>query len=214
MKEINNSTLALFVVMAIVVSVFGTLLSLNKLNQLGDTSITGMLSTTATQTGTANLTVPSVAAINLTNNTVELGVIPVEEYNDSYNKDDYFRVRNDGTVNVSIQVKDASQLNQGLVDRNGTGPFTSITTSGGCLATTPATCFMIWCNKTQSGRNCNTTDKIAMRTEYTTVFLWALNSSDGSDVVWFGVNATVPRNEPSGKKQTVAVSFLATDDDS
>ncbi len=65
--DMSNKSLALILVVAIVVSLGGTIISLNKLSQLG---ITGLA---PTDTGTANLTISSQIHINFDVNNVNFG---------------------------------------------------------------------------------------------------------------------------------------------
>ena len=101
--EISNSLVAVLVVAAIVISVAGTMTTLNIINQFtlvpGD--ITGHIA------GTVNVTVNEsviinwvVQQINFTLNTPESGL---EFWNDT--SDDQpppFKIRNDGSVNVNV----------------------------------------------------------------------------------------------------------------
>jgi hypothetical protein len=66
--EISNKTLALFLVGAIVVSLAGTIVSLNKLDALTTTGYA-----TDTDSGTATLTVQTLASIKFAINTVNFG---------------------------------------------------------------------------------------------------------------------------------------------
>src|SRR3989338_6858364 len=205
MKEISNSALALMVVMAIVISAFGTFLGLSKLNQLG-TGITGFATTAS---GTANLTVPASADISLIDNLNALGTLRINETNTSDIVDDYITVRNDGSVNVTIQVYAATQGSSSQYPNyQGWGPFASVSTDySGCQESTPPeSCFFIKCNSSQSGTQTNTTQ--CNNTYYALYnasgqadLLARLNFVDTVDEAVFGVNVTVPLGEPSGNKQ-------------
>lgn len=201
MKEVSNSTIALLVVLTIVVSVFGTMLSITRLSEVG---ITGMLSNNATAVGAANLTVPASAFINLSDSLVELGSINPDFTNTSDDKDDWFFVRNDGSVNVSIDIYDASQYTATA----GSGPFSSLSTGIGCLGQNPRTCFMVKCNSTQSGYSCNNS-YYAMPVSSGTNFIVDLSNVDSQDEAVFGINVTVPQGEEAGNKQTNNIIFLA-----
>jgi len=212
MKELSNSTLALFVVTAIVISVFGTMLSVTKLNDVG---LTGMASTTSTQTGTANLSVPATAYINLTDTLIAFGVMEIGGQNDSENANDWWMVRNDGSVNISIRV-----YSPGGDDQDGSGspvagsgPFTSQTTGQGCLAQSSlAACFMVKCqNSSAVDATCNTTyDALPVSASGATSRLLINNllpQPSANDTAFFGVNVTVPADEPSGNKEQTVTFF-------
>ena len=196
MKEISNSTLALMVVAAILVSVFGSFMSLSKLNQLG---VTGLV---ISDSGYANVTVSGTASINLSDRSIDVGTLEPGTHNDSETVDDWFVVENIGAVNFSLQIKGGSQV------KNGTGAFTSMT---GCAATTPSTCLMIRCVNASgiSSGACKVTSYTALNTTYSVDYLIDLHNDALNDTAWFGVNITVPTSEGSGlKSQTV--DFLAT----
>lgn len=70
-EHISNKTLAFLVFVAILVSLFGTFLSLNRLKYIGPAQpITGM---GTTPTGNATLTVVTLSSINFTDNSVNWG---------------------------------------------------------------------------------------------------------------------------------------------
>jgi hypothetical protein len=197
MKEMSNSTLALFVIVAIVISIFGTLASLTKLNQLGTgAGLTGMISQNATVSGKANLSIPTSIWINATDNLVEIGSLNPGETNASDNKNDWWIVKNVGSVNISIDIYEHSTYAQ---DEIGTGPFDQATTSGCTDGAEPHTCFQIRChNSTSSWSTCNTT-WYGLPTEVDgNPLLKVLPPSEPNDTAWFGANVTIPLNTPSG----------------
>jgi hypothetical protein len=118
MKEMSNSTLALMVVAAILVSIIGSFISLSK---LGDIGATGYASTGA---GKANLTVPSIVDITVIDGLIELGTIGQDDSNHSSHGDilDYWLINNTGSVNISLRVQDNTQSAEGMGD--GTNGFT------------------------------------------------------------------------------------------
>ena len=221
MEDLSNATLAMFVVAAIAISVFGTMLSLSKLTDL---SITGLLSTNTSATGYANLSVPASSFINLTDTRIDLGQLDVGARNTSYTKNDWWTVRNDGTVNISIRIYSTStdDQNGNGTATDGRGPFSSTTTAAGCLnnfgtVNIPNACFTVACNSTQSGNStnntalCNTTyDALPINANGAASRLLAVNLSPTAsiDQAVFGVNITVPEAEPAGLKEQ-DVTFLA-----
>ncbi len=72
MEQISNKTLAILLVMAIVISLTGTVISLNKIGRIriANPEATGAATT---GTGAVNLTISMTAAITLVNNTVFWG---------------------------------------------------------------------------------------------------------------------------------------------
>ena len=67
--EISNKTLAMLLVAAIVVSLGGTLVSLNKLSRFNTAGITGL----ASASGEANLTISETVSITLLDGKIEFG---------------------------------------------------------------------------------------------------------------------------------------------
>ncbi len=213
MKEMSNSTLALLVVSAIVVSVFGTLMSINRLNLLtGGAGVTGFATTA---TGTANLSVSASAAISFSDSLIEIGTLLPNQTNSSDDKNDWWRVLNDGGVNVSIEVYATSQGSGTYLNNRGLGPFsTSTASTSGCIvpSTFVHTCFKIKCNSTATGLQCNNTYYPLWNQTGQNIMLIDLSYVDGSDYAVFGVNVTVPISEPSGNKQQ-QVTFLGASSD-
>jgi hypothetical protein len=137
MKEISNITLALLVVGTMIVSVFGTFISLNKITQFNNLGgVTGL----ALGTGIANLTVPESTTFELDDSLIELRELSVStdsvnNTNTSESVDDWWILRNVGTVNISIRIYShaSSDQNVGGPQVAGRGPFTSSSVDKGCL---------------------------------------------------------------------------------
>lgn len=225
MKELSNSTLAMLVVITIIVSVSGTLISLSKLSQFGGgAGVTGMISSSLNATGEVNLTVQSTTYINATDNVIELGVIDPGSSGTSESVNDWFNVRNDGSVNITIRiyshpdvyVTDEGALNQsgssGTSYLSGRGPFTSDTVSEGCLNRTTdgdvlQACFMVKCqNSTYTDAICNSTyEALPLSnvgpTSRKLIEYLAPTPDNINDSAIFGVNVTVPTGEPAGVKR-------------
>ena len=229
MREISNTGLVLLVVAAIVVSIGGTIFSISKIGQQPSNIIITGLATSGI--GTANLTVDTTASITLADDAINLGTIKPYDSNDSYQKNDFWKVNNDGSVNVSIQVYGTQQNGNG----RGRGPFTTATSAGGCLNnvttlslpgysfSSSSSCFQIRCNSTLSAVNasvnnigCNATTNwtVLPAVAGQEVFIFDLDYRAGGggnsvgDNATFAVNVTVPPDEPSGAKSQ-AVTFLA-----
>jgi hypothetical protein len=201
MKEISNSTLAMLVVLAITVSVFSTLVSLNRLNVLGGG--VGLTGFATTDIGIANVTVSATASINLTDRSVDLGTVTVMFSNDSDVRNDYFMLKNIGGVNVSIVAFSAAQA------EDGRGAFTTTSDSGGCIDPNPDRCFEIKCNSSRTGFDCNDTYYVLYDTTGEAQDLvWDLSYVEGNDTATFGVNATVPPGEGAGLR-SLGITFEA-----
>ncbi len=200
MKEITNGTLILLIVGAIVVSVAGTLVSLNKLSQFSGYGLTGMISNVDSGTATANLTIASSNWINVSDTIIELGTIDVGKWNDSDTVEDWWVVQNDGSVNISIEIYNASYQSA-----KGAGPFTGL---GGCMDDN--SCFMVRCkNSTYPQADCNTTFGRLNSAAGQIAVITDLSNLEDNDIAYFGVNVTVPESEPAGLK-TQTVMFKAS----
>ena len=118
--EISNKTLVMLLVAAIVVSLGGTLISLNKLSGLGS----GVYGFATSQTGTANLTIESEVAIYANDGLINFGLGVVNgslagvtnvrmssNNTNSYpngtwdwTSADYFEIENTGNVDVKVNI--------------------------------------------------------------------------------------------------------------
>lgn len=112
MAEISNRTLAFLLVGAIVISLGGTLVSLNKLGQMGALSLTG-----AATTGNISLTVAVDTSYNVTNTIIDFGVgyitggnpwaVLDSDYDSNVNwnqstSPQFLTIQNDGNVNINV----------------------------------------------------------------------------------------------------------------
>jgi hypothetical protein len=112
--EIPNSLVALMVLVAIVISVFGTMTTIDVLDRLSgiypvqdiDEDTTGFIS------GLVNVTVNEsisinwiISELNFTLNTRESSIIPFENNTETgYKQSEPFQIRNDGSTNVNISM--------------------------------------------------------------------------------------------------------------
>ncbi|MBD3204629.1 hypothetical protein GF327_10140 [Candidatus Woesearchaeota archaeon] len=134
MDDISNKTLATLLIAAIVITLGGTIISINRLSQVPKAKISGRAST---DTGTAEVTIQSSVSIVLQSNTVNFGTGYVNGSNAacasspdvnistdgsggtnandcwinasddsvwSNSNGNWFDVENDGTVNVSVDI--------------------------------------------------------------------------------------------------------------
>ena len=120
-EEISNKTLAMLLVAAIVVSLGGTLVSLNKLGEFRAGGITGFATE---QSGTANLSITQTVAIYLSDSNIQFGPgivnTSITAYNNAtllsnktnarplgtwdWTSADYFTLENIGNVDTNISV--------------------------------------------------------------------------------------------------------------
>ena len=99
--EISNKTLALFLVAAIVISLGGTIISLNKLNSLSTTGF-------ATSTGVALLNITTSSSIKFVVSTIDFGVGSVNTSGSNQNctmyVNDTSTITKSGCINFSASV--------------------------------------------------------------------------------------------------------------
>lgn len=190
-KGISNQALVTLAILALVVSVVGTLISLSKLETL---RITGFASNI---TGTINITAGAATDISLPTATVNFGTMTGGEVNDT--TDGYpapFNISNDGNVCVNITIR-RDQTNwltgsvQGGNTSNNNNTMYQIDCLGiGCKSGTVTS----WTNIT------NSTGVLAIA---------GLNFTSGNDTAQVEVKVNVPTDEIGGTKGTV-VTFSAT----
>ena len=187
MVEVSNKTLAALLAGLIVISLISLFFSVTKLSSPG---VTGYASSTGI--GITNVTVLSTTYINITDNFIDLGQLYPGEVNDSVDANDYFTIRNDGSVDVNISVYD-----------NSTGLFTGT----GC-SSLPNSCYQIRGNNTQSGTVMNTYTNVPASAGTQLAVCYDLSYTDSVDECIVGVKATVPADEPAGQK-TSTVTIVA-----
>ena len=107
--EISNNTLALFLIAAVVISVGGTIVSLNRLNTLSQiTTTTGFAS--ANSTGTTMLNISTTSAIRFAINAVDFGAGSVNT--------------TAGGTNCTMWINDSSTFNKsGCTSFNTVNPY-------------------------------------------------------------------------------------------
>jgi hypothetical protein len=146
MEEISNKTLAILLICAIVVSLGGTLLSLNKLQQPGGSQITGMA--TNSSYGIAEVTIQAITQIGFNQNAINFGAGYVNDtceycqmavtdgvgsnnggcclddsgagWTDTSNYDEPLILENQGNFNVSLTIQADKNASEWI---NGTGPL-------------------------------------------------------------------------------------------
>jgi hypothetical protein len=206
--EVSNSLVALIVAVAIVVSLAGTMTTLNVLNQIspGEGDFTGFIA------GLVNVTVNEtiqvnwiISELNFTLNTRESSLKPIENNTETgYKQSEPFQIRNDGATNVNVTIYAGDHL--------------------WSQAPIPTPYFQFKCGNNESQcDNCSrcfpnsTMNWTNMTFESANATLVAFNFSylDGSapsgDEIVVHINVSVPPNEQVGvKTSTITITGVAS----
>jgi len=221
MTETTNNNIAVLLVLAIIVILAGTLLSLYRISSI-ESSLTGV---TGAATGTVSLTIASTTYITVTG-AVALGALVPGSWNASDNgtyatkqsfdygtnpncSKDNFTVQNDGSVPIDIDIYDSGQANQG------DGGFTGST---GCMADSPKSCLKAKCAKVQGEGNGGSGCASGRDAYYSlpkdatdTAFISKLNYTDSKDEAYVYMNLTIPTDEPAGSvSRTITFAAAAS----
>src|SRR3989344_1115771 len=195
MAEISDKILIALVIVAIGVSIFGTVSTVSRLSGLG--SITGQ-PFTSTPTGTANVTVPERTYITLTVSNIDFGDLDPTANNDT--TDDLpppFALRNDCTVNVNVTIKATDIFTAaGAGNPSSYYQFASRVDESGSVVniTTDLTTSL-----TNMAATSNTTAKVVSRFKFPAA----------NDQVFIDIGLTVPADESAGVKSST-VTLTAT----
>ena len=221
--DISNKQLATLLLVAIVVSIGGTWLLLNKAPGL--LTITGLQSTS--DTGTAQVTIETVGAIKFAVTTINFGtgkvnttsgnticVLDSNGTNDSNRCINFtansggFQLMNDGSANATIQLRfsnDAdgfisgnSTLNEYryVVSQNETNSCRNSSGGTGCDTTNCTVAPIGW-------SNVNTTSP-------GTTICPKLLFNDEADSILVDINITIPYDTPSGAKSSTLTATATT----
>jgi len=219
MAEVSNKTLATLLIAAIVISLGGTLISLNKLGKV-QVGVMAGITGKATDTGMVNVTIIEDLTINVsdTNQGIDFGSGIVNTPNtyedlDSRNDtahagngnwsetDDGILIENQGTVDLNITVKSGKLAAGYLCD-----------IGGGCSEATPMYNFTCTdtvhagsaeppeANSCQSGE---TTTSTAISNSTSQVCCAQLDVTDSANLVRFDVQLRVPGDASGAKTDTV-----------
>ena len=214
-KEVSNRTIALLLVLALAISVFGTFLSLQRISRLG---VTGFAST-----GITNLTIASTKSINVqvanidfgsgyatdgTTCTMESNATAPEtncngassagiDWNErplsSYGGNPYFIINNTGNINTNISVNASDNATTWIGNYAGVGAWI-----GGHAATEAQNaCGTI--NTTY--QTLATGDPVVLCTGT------GLNWVDGNDTIYAAVKVSIPSTVPPGENKHTTVTF-------
>ncbi len=210
MAEISNKTLATLLFFAIVVSLGGTLLSLNKLGQAGgaaQVSVTG-----AAVTGTGSVEITEVVAVNVIQAAINFGAVSVPQGSSSCILDsetgsvantctgapvpsnaNRFVFRNDGNVGEDIQVESDKSANAFI---NGTSPSVMLKVS----------------NKEAGSGTVEVAAYAEVNVTPAKKFVAsALKPDESTDEMWLDLKVTVPDNALPGAR-SMTLTFTACKD--
>ena len=230
MKQISNKTLTYLLIAAIVVSVGGTMVSINRLNKaMLQPGITGFA---GTETGKVNVTIASVSSITIpdavidfgscspnastgtnvsSNNSNEWGAPGVcTKAGAAVAESDNITVQNDGNKNINISVKTSAIAGATFI--GGTDPGFYYTTRN---ASNREGCFNITGHGHTSpsnfdgttGMQLNWQSFVAADTEY--LACTNLTYEDSADQFSFFVLLDLPPDAPVAGEQSVTVTFTA-----
>ncbi len=172
--KFSNNTLVVLLSLAIMVSVFGTWVSLSYIDSLD------LLTGRATDTGTTSLTVSGVTSCTASDNTIAFGTMERGTSNDSVTVNDYITIENNGNTQINVTAYATAEL---------WDDATYQTTSD---------YWQVRCNTSESG-TCNTTYGNVPGADGNLI-AYLVNPDDSTDAITVGVNVTVPSDELSGAK--------------
>lgn len=184
--KISNNTLSVFLVLAIVLSVFGTFVSITYLNS--SEYFTGHA--TSNVTGTTSITVAGETSCTASDSTIAFGTLDRTAVNDSETISDYITIENNGNSVMNI----SAYMTEDLWDVAGNQA--------------PNSNWRIHCNAAQDGGSttCNSTYTNILTSDGS-ILTTLLVPADATDLLTVGVNITVPSDETAGAK-TGTIKFV------
>lgn len=185
--ELSTNALALLLIIAILVSVSGTLMSLTRLRGESLTAITGFV------TGTTTATVTNTTAISLPTSSISFSLSQGSADNTTDGTPAPFNVQNDGNVPINVTINASALFNGSM---------------------TNASSFRFNC-RANEGPNCPTgstssyTDMpLANDTNLNRTAIFDLPYQDNNDSRFVDILVNVPNDEPGGTR-TSTVTFTA-----
>ncbi|MBN1503330.1 hypothetical protein JW930_07360 [Candidatus Woesearchaeota archaeon] len=221
MEDISNRTLALLLIIALVISFGGTIVSLNRLSKI---SLPGIVPTTGrgtTEYGSTNITVLNALSIRLVENSVDFGVGRVNETTTCANQgfanmvsgnsayDDEgdcwiestggspttgFIVENDGNINASVSIRGPTNAHF-FESYSGSNPYG------------------LWWRANASDNGCagSRNDSVYIQFDQNetlcTNVMWDGTVND--DTLAVMVNLTIPKDLPDGDYENTSITFYA-----
>ncbi len=144
-------------------------------------------------TGTTRFEVIGVASIIITNNSINLGLLQINETKNSEDVNDFFNITNDGSVNMDVYV-----YGQGASET----PFTS-----NLANTLPNEYYKVHVNSAESGTANTTYFPVPGPISQKELVISDLSYTDGSDKAAIGIQVTVPIDEAPGLKNVDLVIY-------
>ncbi len=214
MAELSNKTIATLLVVAIIVSISGTMISLQRLSRLG---VSGFATS---GTGVANLTISSSRSITVTTNLIDFGSgYPTASTTCTMesNRTSAPGANCNGDADASIKWSDATLPTQYFIINNTGNIYTNITFNASADASTwIGTDSSAWLggHADPNGQS----DSCGTLTSYQTLGTGApvhvcsgtgLNWEDGNDTIAAAVKVAIPSSVPPGNNKQVTVTFYA-----
>ena len=205
--QLSNKTLVYLILIAIVVTLVGTMVNLSRLGGLQQ-QITGLIG------GAVNITVNATAAINLTQGVINWGSGNVNEGVNATldtNNDTAYSVRgtwssagirpfilqNIGNTPVNVSINSTTNATAYI---GGSGP--AFRYFGQNAAGNTTACESGLANQTDFNPSGNASQKQPLCNVF--------NFTNQRDHLWININITIPENAPTGSKNTTIV-FIACD---
>ncbi len=199
-EVISNEVLASLVVFATIISLGGTFMIYNGIQDVEYDISYGEISGTITgfAAGTANVTVPAEVAISLPVALIEFDSLGVNATNDTSNDvPGPFIIQNDGSVLADLTIE-ATDLFTGTGAANPSGhyQFQSADYEAGTVPNSTDCLIETWTDVADTGN--------------AVTFATDMNYVTGTDTLEGEIKITVPGDEPSGDKAST-VTFTATE---
>jgi len=204
--EVTNNLLAFLVIIAMVVTITGTLSMLSLMPGL-EVPITGMAQSTAY--GLANVSLPAEANIQLTVALVNFGniaAVPGTEETTMYLDPYPFELKNNGTATINVSIAEANATGEGLLwDRDDNGTYFEYNCTKN-ESTSVATWYAPWTAFNDAHEAGSfVTEPANLDAAPNANLVWNLSSKDTEFAVKVHINVTVPTSEPYAVKQATVL---------
>ncbi len=204
--EVTNNLLAFLVIIAMVITITGTLSMLSLMPGV-ELPITGMAQGTAV--GTANVTLAAEANIQLLVSIVDFGSITAvagTEETTMYYSPHPFVLRNNGTVAINVSIAEGNQTGDGLLwDRDDNGTYFEYNCTRNATTTT-AVAYTDWTafNDAHEAGSFST-EPLNLDPTPAANLVYNLSHEVNKNDVNVNINVTVPASEGSGQKKATVL---------
>ncbi len=189
-KDISNRSLVYLLVIAIVISLSGTIAVMNR-----GSGITGAaVSNVTSGTGTTQFSVGDYIVVNLYDATINLGLLSLTETRNSEDVSDWFELSNDGSVNFDVYAYGVN---------SSASPFSSISAN-----TLPNNYYKIHANESDSGTPNTAYVFVPAGAGNKALLVDDLDYQPGQDTAKIGVQVTIPADETTGAKNSDVVIYV------